>query len=49
MDLVENLGLVDKYIKQVDNPLMLSASEGTGVSEIITKMEEFDNEKKKQS
>jgi hypothetical protein len=28
---------------------MLSASEGTGVSEIITKMEEFDNEKKKQS
>jgi nucleolar GTP-binding protein len=33
----------------VDNPLMLSASEGTGVSEIIAKMEEFDNEKKKQS
>jgi putative protein kinase ArgK-like GTPase of G3E family len=28
---------------------MLSASEGTGVSEIIAKMEEFDNEKKKQS
>jgi nucleolar GTP-binding protein len=49
MDLVENLGHVDKYLKQVDNPLMLSASECTGVSEIIAKMEEFDNEKKKHS
>ena len=49
MDLVENLSYVEGYINQVDNPLMLSASEGTGVSEIIAKMEEFDNEKKKRS
>jgi hypothetical protein len=33
----------------VDNPIMLSASEGTGVSEIISQMEEFDNEKKESS
>ncbi len=49
MDLVENIKYVETFINQVDNPLMLSASEGIGVSEIITKMEEFDHEKKKRN
>ncbi|ADZ10182.1 small GTP-binding protein [Methanobacterium lacus] len=46
MDLVEDTTLVDKYIEQLDNPIKLSAVEGIGVSELITKMEEFKNEKK---
>jgi nucleolar GTP-binding protein len=49
MDLVEDQEHVNKYIEQVENPLMLSASKGTGVPEIIAKMEEFDNESKKSS
>jgi nucleolar GTP-binding protein len=49
MDIVNNASYVEEYINQVDNPIMLSASEGTGVSEIISQMEEFDNEKKESS
>ena len=49
MDLIEDQEHVNKYIEQVENPLMLSASKGTGVPEIIAKMEEFDNESKKPS
>jgi len=47
MDLVENIEHVNSYINQLENPLMLSASQGTGVTEIITIMEKFDNEKNK--
>jgi nucleolar GTP-binding protein len=46
MDLVEDTTQVDKYIEQLENPIKLSAVEGIGVSELITKMEELKNEKK---
>lgn len=49
MDLVENSEHVNSYINQLENPLMLSASQGTGVTEIITIMEKCDNEKNKHS
>ncbi|MDD3986062.1 MAG: NOG1 family protein [Methanobacterium sp.] len=49
MDLVENIEHVNSYINQLENPLRLSASQGTGVTEIITIMEKFDNEKNKPS
>lgn len=47
MDLIEDNTHVEKYIEQLENPIKLSASEGIGVSDLITKMEEFDNEKKR--
>lgn len=46
MDLVENTEHVDKFIEQLEDPIKLSAVEGIGVSKLITKMEEFNNEKK---
>jgi nucleolar GTP-binding protein len=46
MDLVEDTTQVDKYIEQLENPIKLSAVEGIGVSELITRMEELKNEKK---
>jgi nucleolar GTP-binding protein len=47
MDLVEDKEHVNEYIEQMENPLLISASEGTGVPEIIAKMEEFHNESEK--
>lgn len=46
MDLVEDTEHVDKFIEQLEDPIKLSAVEGIGVSKLITKMEEFNNEKK---
>lgn len=41
MDLVENFKYLDEYIKKVDEPLMVTASKRTGVSDVIKKLEEF--------
>lgn len=46
MDLVENNKYLEKYISQIDEPLMISASEGSGVELIIKELEEFNNGKK---
>ena len=47
MDLVHDIDHAESYINQMFEPIKLSASEGIGVSDIINKMEEFDNEKKR--
>ncbi|QUH22918.1 NOG1 family protein [Methanobacterium alkalithermotolerans] len=41
MDLTDNIKYLEQYINKVENPLMISASQGTGVSEIIERLEEF--------
>ena len=41
MDLAENVKYLDAYINKIDQPLMISAFHGTGVEEIITRLEEF--------
>lgn len=41
MDLTDNIKYLKQYINKVENPLMISASQGTGVSEIIERLEEF--------
>ena len=46
MDLVENNKYLEKYISEIDEPLMISASEGSGVELIIKELEEFNNGKK---
>jgi nucleolar GTP-binding protein len=47
MDLAENNKYLEKYISKVNEPLMISASEGSGVESIIKKLEEFNNGRKK--
>ena len=47
MDLVKNVKYLNEYINKLDETLMVAAAEGTGVSEIIDKLEEFNNEKKR--
>ena len=46
MDLVENNKYLDEYISKLNEPLMISASEGSGVDLIINKLEEFNGGKK---
>ncbi|MGZ7107844.1 MAG: NOG1 family protein [Methanobacterium sp.] len=46
MDLVENNKYLDKYISIVNEPLMISASKGSGIELIIDKLEEFNGRKK---
>ncbi|MBU4534435.1 MAG: NOG1 family protein [Euryarchaeota archaeon] len=41
MDLTDNIKYLEQYINMVEDPLMISASQGTGVSEIIERLEEF--------
>jgi nucleolar GTP-binding protein len=44
MDLVEdeeNIKYIEEHINKEDKPLMVAASEGTGISEIIEKLQEF--------
>ena len=48
MDLVEdeeNVKYIEEHINTEDEPLMVSASEGSGISRIIEKLEEFNKEK----
>ncbi len=47
MDLVEdeeNVKYIEEHINKEDEPLMVAASEGTGISEIIEKLQEFNRE-----
>jgi nucleolar GTP-binding protein len=46
MDLVENNKYLEGYISKVSEPLMISASEGSGVDLIIKELEEFNGRKK---
>jgi nucleolar GTP-binding protein len=46
MDLVENNKYLEEYISRLDEPLMISASEGSGVDLIIKELEEFNGGKK---
>lgn len=46
MDLVENNKYLDKYISNLNEPLMISASKGSGVKLIITELEEYNGGKK---
>lgn len=47
VDLVENVNILNKYREEVEEPLLVAASEGQGISQIIEKLEEFGDEKKK--
>jgi nucleolar GTP-binding protein len=49
MDLVERVKYLDEYINKVEDPLLITAAEGTGIAEIMDKLEEFNNEKKRRS
>lgn len=46
MDLVESNKYLEKYISKIDEPLLISASEGSGVDLIINKLEEYNGGKK---
>lgn len=45
MDSVENNKYLEKYISKLDEPLMISASKGSGVELLIKKLEEYNNGK----
>jgi nucleolar GTP-binding protein len=47
LDLVENINNLNEYIIKVDEPLMVAASAGDGTSQVINKLEEFKDDKKK--
>jgi len=46
IDLVENNKYLDEYISKVNEPLMISASKGSGVELIITELEVLENQPK---
>lgn len=41
IDLADNVKYLDAYVNKFDDPLRISAFHGTGVEEIITRLEEF--------
>ncbi|WP_414468474.1 NOG1 family protein [Methanobacterium sp. ACI-7] len=45
MDLVESNKYLEKYISKLDEPLMISASKGSGVELIINELEEYNGRK----
>jgi len=47
VDLVENVKYLDEYNKNVEEVLMISASKGRGISQLIKKMERFDGREKR--
>lgn len=47
MDLVENINYLNEYINKVDEPLLVAAGEGEGISQVINKLEEFKDEQEK--
>ena len=46
IDLAENVKYLDEYINKVDDPLLLTATEGVGVTDLIKRLEEFDGGKR---
>lgn len=47
IDLVENINYLKEYTNRVDESLQITASEGSGISDVIDKLEEFKDDKKK--
>lgn len=47
IDLVENINYLNEYTSKVDESLLITASEGSGISEVINKLEEFKDDEKK--
>lgn len=47
IDLVENINYLKEYTNKVDESLQITASEGSGISDVIDKLEEFKDDKKK--
>ncbi len=45
MDLVEDVKYSDEYIKKIDEPILVAASEGKGIAELIEKLEDFEHER----
>jgi nucleolar GTP-binding protein len=41
VDLVENINNLKEYTNKVYEPLLVAASKGDGISQIIDKLEEF--------
>ena len=42
IDLAENVKYRDEYINKVDDPLLITATEGVGVNDLMKRLEEFD-------
>ncbi len=49
VDLMENINNLDEYIDKVEDALQVEASQGVGVPQVLDKLEEFGNEKRKYS
>ena len=47
IDLVENVNILNEYMDKVEEPLQVEASQGIGISQVLDKLEEFGDEKKK--
>lgn len=47
MDLSDNIKYLEKYINKLEQPLMVSVSQGMGITEIINRLEEFGERKEK--
>lgn len=47
MDLVENINYLNEYIHKVDEPILVTASEGSGISQVMDKLEEFKDDEKR--
>ncbi len=47
IDLVENINYLNEYTHKIEEPLLITASESSGISQIIDKLEEFKNDEKK--
>lgn len=47
IDLVENVNKLDEYTNKVDEPLLITASAGDGITPVIDKLEEFKDGKKR--
>lgn len=47
VDLVENVNNLNEYINKMDEPLMVAAAASKGITQVIDKLEEFKDDKKK--
>lgn len=43
IDLAEGVKYLDEYINKIDEPMLVAASEGRGISELIEKLEDFEH------
>jgi nucleolar GTP-binding protein len=47
MDLVENVNYLNEYIHRINEPILITASEGSGISQVIDRLEEFKDDEKR--